>query len=69
MATGEPRHSLSVGHSRRHVGEPTNWDPYQKATNTAPSSVPWKPPVPLFLAQVRAPTRRPVTVAMALRTQ
>ncbi len=40
--------SLSVGHSRRHVGGPTNWDPYQKATDTAPSSVPWRPPVPLF---------------------
>ncbi len=32
----------------RHVGGPTIWDPYQKATDTAPSSVPWKPPVPLF---------------------
>ncbi len=44
----KPRRSLSVGHSRRHVGGPTNWDPYQKATDTAPSSVPWRPPVPLF---------------------
>ncbi len=30
------------------IGGPTNWDPYQKATDTAPSSVPWRPPVPLF---------------------
>ncbi len=34
--------------SRRHVGGPTNWDPYQKATDTASSSVPWRRPVPLF---------------------
>ncbi len=33
---------------RRDVGGPTNWDPYQKATDTAPSSVPWRPPMPLF---------------------
>ncbi len=32
----------------RHVRGPTNWDPNQKATGTAPSSVPWRPPVPLF---------------------
>ncbi len=30
------------------VGGQTNWDPYQKAMDTASSSVPWKPPVPLF---------------------
>ncbi len=30
------------------VRGPTNWDPYQKATDTAPSSVPWRPPVPLL---------------------
>ncbi len=32
----------------RRIGGPTNWDPYQKATDTAPSRVPWRPPVPLF---------------------
>ncbi len=36
------------GGTGRHVGGPTNWDLYQKATDTAPSSVPWRPPVPLF---------------------
>ncbi len=62
-----PRRSLSVGHSRRHVGWPTNWDPYQKATDTAPFQCPVEPSC--FLAQVRAPIGRPVTVAMALPTQ
>ncbi len=46
--TGDVATGLSVGHSRRHVGGPTNWDPYQKAMDTAPSSVPWRLPVPLF---------------------
>ncbi len=32
------------------TGAVANWDPYQKATETAPSSVPWRPPVPLFFA-------------------
>ncbi len=40
MATGR---DVSI-----HVRGPTNWDPYQKATDTAPSSVPWRPPVPLL---------------------
>ncbi len=29
-------------------GGPTNWDPYEKAMDTAPSSVPCRPSVPLF---------------------
>ncbi len=37
-----------------------NWDPYQKATDTAPSSVPWRPPVPLFFGAGRAPIGRSV---------
>ncbi len=41
--------AVATGHdSRRHVGWLTNWDPYQKATDTAPSSVLWKPPAPLL---------------------
>ncbi len=39
---------LSGGTGAVATGGPTNWDPYQKATDTAPSSVPWRPPVPLF---------------------
>ncbi len=42
----------------RHVGGPTNWDPYQKATDTAPSSVPWRPPVPLFFGAGLGPHRK-----------
>ncbi len=49
-----------------YVGWPTNWDPYQKATDTAPSSVLWKPPAPLLFGAGQGFTRRPVTVAMAL---
>ncbi len=37
--------SRSLLKSRRMT---TNWDPYQKATDTAPSSVLWKPPAPLL---------------------
>ncbi len=37
--------TFPISRSRRG---PTNWDPYQKATDTAPSSVPWRPPVPLL---------------------
>ncbi len=32
-----------------HVGWQTNWDPYQRATDTVPSSVLWKLPAPLYL--------------------
>ncbi len=49
---------LSGGTGAVAVGGPTNWDPYQKATDTAPSSVPWRPPVPLFFGAGEGPHRK-----------
>ncbi len=40
------------------LGGPTNWDPYQKATDTAPSSVLWKLPVPLLFGASYGPHRK-----------